>query len=172
MPLPMLLMKDVGLNSGFMIPQYTAAALVSENKVLAHPASVDNVPTSGGKEDHVSMGTFAAIKFRECVENAERVLAIELLASTQGVEFLAPLEPGVGAAAAHRFVRGLSPRRRARSSSRLMRGRSSSRRIGATRSNAPSKRVAEPGPTRSRPPSPPVLVGLKRSDCCFASKSF
>jgi histidine ammonia-lyase len=108
--LPAFLTPDGGLNSGFMIPQYVAAALVSENKVLAHPASVDSIPTSAGQEDHVSMGNAAALQAWQALANAERVLAIELLAGAQAVEFLAPLEPGVGAAAARRFVRMLSPR--------------------------------------------------------------
>ena len=108
--LPPFLTVDGGLNSGFMIPQYVAASLVSENKVLAHPASVDSVPTSAGQEDHVSMGNAAGLKAWQVLGNAEWALAIELLAGAQGVEFLAPLEPGRGAAAAHEFVRSLSPR--------------------------------------------------------------
>ena len=95
-----------------MIPQYVAAALVSENKVLAHPASVDSIPTSAGQEDHVSMGNGAGLKALQVVANAERVLAIELLAGAQAVEFLAPLEPGVGVTAARELVRSLSPRLR------------------------------------------------------------
>jgi histidine ammonia-lyase len=108
--LPPFLTVEGGLNSGFMIPQYVAASLVSENKVLAHPASVDSVPTSAGQEDHVSMGNAAGLKAWQVLGNAEWTLAIELLAGAQGVEFLAPLEPGRGAAATHRFVRSLSPR--------------------------------------------------------------
>jgi len=108
--LPAFLTADGGLNSGFMIPQYVAASLVSENKVLAHPASVDSIPTSAGQEDHVSMGNAAALKAWQVLSNAERALAIELLAAAQGVEFLAPLEPGAGARAARAFVRTLSPR--------------------------------------------------------------
>ena len=108
--LPAFLTTDGGLNSGFMIPQYVAASLVSENKVLAHPASVDSIPTSAGQEDHVSMGNASALKAWQVLSNVERTLAIELLAATQGVEFLAPLEPGAGVAAARRFVRSLSPR--------------------------------------------------------------
>jgi histidine ammonia-lyase len=108
--LPPFLVEEGGLNSGFMIPQYVAAALVSENKVLAHPASVDSIPTSAGQEDHVSMGNAAGLKALQVLDNAERALAIELLAATQAVEFLAPLRPGRGAAAAHTFVRTLSPR--------------------------------------------------------------
>jgi histidine ammonia-lyase len=106
--LPAFLTPDGGLNSGFMIPQYVAAALVSENKVLCHPASVDSIPTSAGQEDHVPMGNAAALKCWTVLANVERALAIELLAATQGVEFLAPLEPGHGALAAHDFVRTLS----------------------------------------------------------------
>jgi histidine ammonia-lyase len=108
--LPPFLTVEGGLNSGFMIPQYVAASLVSENKVLAHPASVDSVPTSAGQEDHVSMGNAAGLKAWQVLGNGEWTLAIELLAGAQGVEFLAPLEPGRGAAAAHRSVRSLSPR--------------------------------------------------------------
>jgi histidine ammonia-lyase len=107
--LPAFLTHDGGLNSGFMIPQYVAAALVSENKVLCHPASVDSIPTSAGQEDHVSMGNAAGLKCWTVIGNVERALAIELLAAAQGIEFLAPLEPGVGARAAHDFVRSLSP---------------------------------------------------------------
>jgi histidine ammonia-lyase len=108
--LPAFLTTDGGLNSGFMIPQYVAAALVSENKVLAHPASVDSIPTSAGQEDHVSMGNASALKAWQVLSNAERTLAIELLAGAQAVEFLAPLEPGAGPAAARAWVRSLSPR--------------------------------------------------------------
>src|SRR5215211_4286622 len=98
--LPAFLTMDGGLNSGFMIPQYVAASLVSENKVLAHPASVDSIPTSAGQEDHVSMGNAAGLK------------AWQVLAGAEGVEFLAPLQPGVGVRAAREFVRTLSPRLR------------------------------------------------------------
>jgi histidine ammonia-lyase len=108
--LPAFLTTDGGLNSGFMIPQYVAAALVSENKSLCHPASVDSIPTSAGQEDHVSMGNASGLKAWQVIANAERALAIELLAATQAVEFLAPLEPGNGARAAHDFVRSLSAR--------------------------------------------------------------
>src|SRR6478735_3536001 len=110
--LPAFLTGDGGLNSGFMIPQYVAASLVSENKVLAHPASVDSIPTSAGQEDHVSMGNASGLKGWQVLANAERVLAIELLAGAQAVEFLAPLEPGAGVRAAREFVRSLSPRLR------------------------------------------------------------
>ena len=108
--LPAFLTGDGGLNSGFMIPQYVAASLVSENKVLSHPAAVDSIPTSAGQEDHVSMGNAAGLKAWQVLANAERVLAIELLAGVQGVEFLAPLQPGIGARAARELVRSLSPR--------------------------------------------------------------
>ena len=107
--LPAFLTPDGGLNSGFMIPQYVAASLVSENKVLCHPASVDSIPTSAGQEDHVSMGNAAALKCWQVLANSERAVAIELLAAAQGVEFLAPLEPGAGTRAAHDIVRALSP---------------------------------------------------------------
>src|SRR5215210_6638459 len=110
--LPAFLTSDGGLNSGFMIPQYVSASLVSENKVLAHPASVDSIPTSAGQEDHVSMGNASGLKAWQVLANAERVLAIELLAGAQGVEFLAPLQPGRGVRAAREFVRSLSPRLR------------------------------------------------------------
>jgi histidine ammonia-lyase len=110
--LPAFLTTDGGLNSGFMIPQYVAAALVSENKVLCHPASVDSIPTSAGQEDHVSMGNASGLKAWRVLANAERALAIELLAGAQAVEFLAPLEPGAGVRALHDAVRELSPRLR------------------------------------------------------------
>src|SRR5437868_7487672 len=110
--LPPFLTNDGGLNSGFMIPQYVAASLVSENKVLCHPASVDSIPTSAGQEDHVSMGNASGLKAWQVLANAERALAIELLAGAQAVEFLAPLEPGAGVEAARAFVRSLSPRLR------------------------------------------------------------
>jgi histidine ammonia-lyase len=108
--LPPFLVEEGGLNSGFMIPQYVAAALVSENKVLAHPASVDSIPTSAGQEDHVSMGNAAGLKALRVLDNAERTLAIELLAGAQAVEFLAPLVPGHGVRLTHDFVRSLSKR--------------------------------------------------------------
>jgi histidine ammonia-lyase len=85
-----------------------AASLVSENKVLCHPAGVDSIPTSAGQEDHVSMGNASALKCLQVTANAERAVAIELLAGAQGIEFLAPLEPGAGVRAVHDFVRSLS----------------------------------------------------------------
>jgi histidine ammonia-lyase len=110
--LPPFLTSNGGLNSGFMIPQYVAASLVSENKALAHPASVDSIPTSAGQEDHVSMGNASGLKAWQVLANAERALAIELLAGAQAVEYLAPLEPGVGVRATRAFVRSVSPRLR------------------------------------------------------------
>jgi histidine ammonia-lyase len=108
--LPAFLTSDGGLNSGFMIPQYVAASLVSENKSLCHPASVDSIPTSAGQEDHVSMGNASALKAWQVLANSERAVAIELLAGAQAVEFLAPLHPGEGVVATRAFVRTLSPR--------------------------------------------------------------
>src|SRR5204863_6871044 len=108
--LPAFLTTDGGLNSGFMIPQYVAASLVSENKVLCHPASVDSIPTSAGQDDHVSMGNAAGLKAWQVLGNCERAPAIELLAGAQAVEFLAPLEPGAGVAATRAHVRTLSQR--------------------------------------------------------------
>src|SRR5699024_8162822 len=103
--LPKLLMEDTGINSGFMIPQYTSAALVSENKVLAHPASVDSIPTSLGQEDHVSMGSIGALKLLDIFQNAEQVLAIELFTAAQALDFRKPLRPGRGVEVAHEFIR-------------------------------------------------------------------
>lgn len=103
--LPKLLMSDTGLNSGFMLPQYAAAALVSENKILAHPASVDSIPSSLGQEDHVSMGAIAATKLLEVVTNTETVLAIELMSAAQALDFIHPLKAGRGVEAAHVEVR-------------------------------------------------------------------
>ncbi len=92
--LPPFLSCDAGLSSGYMIAHVAAAALLNECKVLAHPASVDSVPTSGGKEDHVSMGMNAALKMRQIVENVEQIIAIELLCAAQGLEYRKPLKPG------------------------------------------------------------------------------
>src|SRR5699024_11375798 len=94
--LPKLLMEETGINSGFMIPQYTSASLVSENKVLCHPASVDSIPTSLGQEDHVSMGSISALKLLEVFHNVEQVLAIELFTAAQALDFREPLRPGKG----------------------------------------------------------------------------
>ncbi|NLT35538.1 MAG: histidine ammonia-lyase [Gaiellales bacterium] len=103
--LPAFLTAHGGLNSGLMIAQVTAAALVSENKTLAHPACVDSIPTSANKEDFVSMGAFAARKARQVVGNALRVVAIELLCGAQGLEFRGGLRAGLGVAAAHDAIR-------------------------------------------------------------------
>ncbi|MEX0747800.1 MAG: histidine ammonia-lyase [Rhodothermales bacterium] len=111
--LPTLLMAETGINSGFMIPQYTAAALVSENKVLSHPASVDSIPTSLGQEDHVSMGSISALKLLTILENVEHVLAIELLTAAQALDYRLPLRPGRGVLAAHAHVRKRVPHREA-----------------------------------------------------------
>lgn len=107
--LPPFLTAYPGIDSGLMITQYTAAALVSENKVLVHPASADSIPTSANQEDHVSMGTIAARQAREILENVAYVLAIELLAAAQGIDFLRPLEPGRGTNAAHQCIRRSVP---------------------------------------------------------------
>lgn len=103
--LPAFLVEDGGLNSGFMIAQYVAASLVSENKVLAHPASVDSIPTSANKEDHVSMGAFAARKCRDILANTEEVIAIELLCGAQGIDLFTNLKAGDGTLAAYDVIR-------------------------------------------------------------------
>ena len=108
--LPAFLVAESGLNSGLMIAQYTAAALVSENKTLAHPACVDSIPTSANKEDHVSMGTFAARKARQILENATRVVAIELLCGAQAMDLLTKGRPGRGVARAHETIRSVVSR--------------------------------------------------------------
>jgi histidine ammonia-lyase len=107
--LPPFLSSRPGTSSGYMIAQICAVALLNEAKVLAHPASIDNVPTSGAKEDHVSMGMTAAVKFRNIVSNAERVLAIELLAAAEGLEYRAPLRSSAPIERAHAVVRSLVP---------------------------------------------------------------
>jgi histidine ammonia-lyase len=107
--LPPFLTPHAGTHSGFMILHVAAVALLNEAKVLAHPASVDNLPTSGGKEDHVSMGMTAALKLRTIVENAEHLLAIELLAAAEGLEFRRPLKGGLGVEEAYARVRKISP---------------------------------------------------------------
>ncbi|HEU4904192.1 MAG TPA: histidine ammonia-lyase [Flavisolibacter sp.] len=103
--LPLLLMKRVGLNSGFMIPQYTTAALVSENKTLCFPSSADSIPTSLGQEDHVSMGSISGRKLNTVLDNLESILAIELLCACQAIEFRRPLKSSAVLEAAHDFVR-------------------------------------------------------------------
>ncbi|MFS4460807.1 histidine ammonia-lyase [Bdellovibrio sp. HCB2-146] len=107
--LPPFLTPNGGLNSGHMIVQVAAASLVSENKVLAHPASVDSIPTSAEKEDHVSMGTIAARKFAQILRNAENVVAMEMLSATQALDLLAPLKPAAAVAAAHAEIRKTVP---------------------------------------------------------------
>jgi histidine ammonia-lyase len=107
--LPPFLVHGSGLNSGFMLVQYTAASLVSECKVLAHPASVDSIPSSAGQEDHVSMGMTAARHAREVVANAETVVALEALGAAQALDLRAPLEPGPATRAVHRAIRAAVP---------------------------------------------------------------
>jgi histidine ammonia-lyase len=107
--LPPFLAPGAGLNSGFMLPQVTAAALVSENKVLAHPASADSITTSGNKEDYVSMGMTAALKLKRVVENTRNVLAIEAMAVAQALDFLAPLKTSKRGQAAHAAIRSVCP---------------------------------------------------------------
>ncbi len=108
--LPPFLTPHPGTASGYMVAQITAVALINEMKVLSHPASVDNMPTSGGKEDHVSMGMTAATKLRSIVDNAEHVIAIELLSAAEGLEYRAPLQPGRGVKRAYDIVRKHVPR--------------------------------------------------------------
>jgi histidine ammonia-lyase len=103
--LPAFLVEGSGLNSGFMLMQYTAASLVSESKTLAHPASVDSIPSSAGQEDHVSMGMTSARHLREIVTNAELVLAMEAIAATQALDLRAPLQPGPATAAVRDLIR-------------------------------------------------------------------
>ena len=103
--LPPFLVSDSGVNSGFMIPQYTAAAIVSENKVLAHPSVVDSIPTSANQEDHVSMGGYSARKGRQILDNTNRVIAVEMVNAAQGMDFRAPLKPGKGSGAAFKEFR-------------------------------------------------------------------
>ena len=107
--LPPFLAPGAGLNSGFMMPQVTAAALASENKVLAHPASVDSITTSGNKEDYVSMGMTGALKLKRVVANTRNVLAIEAMAAAQAVDFLAPLKTSKRLQAAHAAIRAACP---------------------------------------------------------------
>jgi histidine ammonia-lyase len=107
--LPAFLTPDPGMNSGLMIAQIVAASLIAENSVLAHPASVTNLPTSGNKEDHVSMGMTAALKFAQVVRNVEMILAIELMCAAQGLDFLKPLRPGLRLGEAYSRVREFVP---------------------------------------------------------------
>jgi histidine ammonia-lyase len=107
--LPPFLAAGAGLNSGFMMPQVTAAALASENKVLAHPASVDSITTSGNKEDYVSMGMTASLKLKRVVENTRNVMAIEAMAAAQALDFVAPLKTGKRGQAAYAAIRSVCP---------------------------------------------------------------
>jgi len=103
--LPKLLMKNTGINSGFMIPQYTSAALVSENKSLCFPASVDSIPTSLGQEDHVSMGSISGRRTNQVIDNLENILAIELMSAAQAFDFRRPLKSGKILEGCHDLVR-------------------------------------------------------------------
>jgi histidine ammonia-lyase len=107
--LPAFLVNQGGLNSGFMIVQYSAASLVSENKVLAHPASVDSIPSSANQEDHVSMGTIAARKAKEIMENARKVVAMEILGAVQAIDLRGKKKLGIGTEAAYKVVREHTP---------------------------------------------------------------
>jgi len=108
--LPPFLTRKEGLNSGYMILQYTAASLASENKILAHPASADSIPTSANQEDYVSMGTIAAQKASKILDNVELIVAIEYLCSAQGLEFLKPAKPGIGVKAGYETIRKVVPK--------------------------------------------------------------
>jgi len=108
--LPPFLTANAGLNSGFMIAHVTAAALASENKSLAHPASVDSLPTSANQEDHVSMAPFAARRLQPMIANVAHILGIELMAAAEGVEFLRPLASSQPLEAAHQLLRDRVPR--------------------------------------------------------------
>jgi histidine ammonia-lyase len=107
--LPPFLTADAGLNSGFMIAHVTAASLASENKSLAHPASVDSLPTSANQEDHVSMATFAARRLQAMISNTAHILGIELLAAAQGIEFLRPMTSSDALEQAHALLRAQVP---------------------------------------------------------------
>ena len=139
--LPAFATRNSGLNSGFMIPHVVAASLVSENKVLCHPASVDSIPTSADKEDHVSMGPIAARKARSVITNVRNILAIEFLAATQGLDLLAPLKPSSILAAVVNEVRLRAPS--------MDTDRSLQREIRAVSTwiseNGPSAKLAEAG---------------------------
>jgi histidine ammonia-lyase len=107
--LPPFLTANAGLNSGFMIAHVTAAALASENKSLAHPASVDSLPTSANQEDHVSMATFAARRLQPMIHNVAHIIGIEWLAAAQGIEYLRPLASSAALEAAHALLRERCP---------------------------------------------------------------
>src|SRR5258707_6804181 len=108
--LPPFLSARPGVDAGYMMMQIVAAWLLNEAKVFAHPASIDNVPTDGGKEDHVSMGMTGATKLRSIVDNAELITAIELITAAEGLEYRAPLQPGRGVKQAYEIVRRYVPR--------------------------------------------------------------
>jgi len=107
--LPPFLAKNPGLNSGFMIAQVTSAALVAESRILSHPASVDSIPSSAGREDHVSMGMTAALKARQVAEHTSTCLAIELLVAAQAIDLRLPVKAGRGVRAAHARIRSRVP---------------------------------------------------------------
>jgi histidine ammonia-lyase len=107
--LPAFLCADAGLSSGYMIAHVTAAALLNECKVLAHPSSTDSVPTSGGKEDHVSMGMTGALKLRQVMQNLELILAIEMMCAAQGLDYRLPLRPSPAVERAHAAIRAVVP---------------------------------------------------------------
>jgi histidine ammonia-lyase len=107
--LPAFLSPDPGLSSGFMIAQIVAAALINECQVLAHPSSASSIPTDGGKEDHVSMGMTGALKLRQIVEHAERIVGIELMCAAQGLEFRRPLRSSPKLERAHQAIRAIVP---------------------------------------------------------------
>jgi histidine ammonia-lyase len=107
--LPAFLAPQGGLNSGMMIVQVAAASLVSENKILSHPASVDSIPTSADKEDHVSMGTIAARKFSNILKNVQNIVAMEFLCAAQALDILKPLTPAAGVKAAYDCIRSTVP---------------------------------------------------------------
>jgi len=108
--LPAFLSPDPGLSSGFMIAQIVSAALINECQVLSHPSSTGTIPTSGGKEDHVSMGMTGSLKLRQIVENAERIVGIELMCAAQGLEFRRPLKSGAQVEQAYHAVRAIVAR--------------------------------------------------------------
>jgi len=103
--LPLLLMRNTGINSGFMIPQYTSAALVSENKAFSYPASADSIPTSLGQEDHVSMGSVSARKTNMIIDNLEKILAVELTCAAQAFDFRKPLKSSIILESCHQLIR-------------------------------------------------------------------
>jgi histidine ammonia-lyase len=107
--LPPFLAKNPGLNSGFMIAQVTSAALVAESRILCHPASVDSIPSSAGREDHVSMGMTAALKARQVAEHTSTCLAIELLVAAQAIDLRLPVRAGSGVRVAHELIRTRVP---------------------------------------------------------------